>query len=167
MDPNQNAFAGKQGYILLRYADILLMYAEAKIELNQIDATVNDAINKVRARASQPATALTTQSELRQLVRRERAVELALEGHRWNDLTRWGIYNESVNGPLYGVAKNRAVSQGLPTFTSNDIPNYTTSVSLRINPRNQTRLTQAKHLLWPIPQGELDKNKNLTQNPGW
>ena len=167
LDPNQNAFAGKQGYILLRYADILLMYAEAKIELNQIDATVNDAINKVRARASQPATALTTQSELRQLVRRERAVELALEGHRWNDLTRWGIYNEAVNGALYGVAKNRAVSPGLPTFTSNEIPNYTTSVSLRINPRNQTRLTQAKHLLWPIPQGELDKNKNLTQNPGW
>jgi hypothetical protein len=167
IDPNQNAFAGKQGYIVLRYADILLMYAEAKIEANQIDATVTDAINKVRNRSSQPSTTLSTQAELRQLVRRERAVELAIEGHRWNDLTRWGIYNTAVNGALFGVAKNRSVAPGLPTFDINDVPNYSSSSALRINPRNQTRLTQSKHLLWPIPQGELDKNSNLTQNPGW
>ena len=167
IDPNQNAFAGKQGYIVLRYADILLMYAEAKIEANQIDATVTDAINKVRNRSSQPSTTLSTQAELRQLVRRERAVELAIEGHRWNDLTRWGIYNTAVNGALFGVAKNPSVAPGLPTFDINDVPNYTSSSALRINPRNQTRLTQTKHLLWPIPQGELDKNSKLTQNPGW
>jgi hypothetical protein len=94
-------------------------------------------------------------------------VELAIEGHRWNDLTRWGIYNAAVNGALVGVAKNPAIAPSFPTFTTDDIPDYTSSAALRINPRNQTRLTQTKHLLWPIPQGELDKNKNLTQNPGW
>jgi len=167
LDPTQNAFAGKQGYIILRYADVLLMYAEAKIEANQIDATVTDAINKVRQRSSQPATSLSSQTDLRQLVRRERAVELALEGHRWIDLTRWGIYNAAVNGALYGVAKNPANAPGVPTFSADDVPDYSASATLRINPRNQIRLTQAKHLLWPIPQGELDKNKNLVQNSGW
>ena len=172
IDPSQNAFAGKQGYILLRYADILLTYAEAKIELNQLDATVNTAINLVRTRAGQPAATTLTQAAFRQLVRRERAVELALEGLRWIDLKRWGIYNAAVNGFVVGAAKNPAIVPENPTFTAgtndlNDIPDYTVSAPKRISSRNQTRLTTSKHLFWPIPQGEIDKNANIKQNPGW
>ncbi len=172
IDPTQNAFAGKQGYILLRYADILLTYAEAKIELNQIDVSVTNAINQVRARAGQPATLAVTQDGLRQQVRRERAVELALEGLRWIDLKRWGIYNDAVNGPIAGAAKNPADVPAIPSFGTgskdlNDIPDYSASFSKRISARSQTRNTSTKHLFWPIPQGELDKNSNLTQNPGW
>jgi hypothetical protein len=152
--------------------DVLLTYAEAKIELNQLDATVTNAINLVRARAGQPVVLAVTQSDLRQLVRRERAVELALEGLRWIDLKRWGIYNAAVNGPLAGAAKNPTDPPGLPSFGTgvsdqNDIPDYTLSLSKRIASRSQTRNTGTKHLLWPIPQGEIDKNSNITQNPGW
>ncbi|MFD2285931.1 RagB/SusD family nutrient uptake outer membrane protein [Pedobacter petrophilus] len=172
IDPAQNAFAGKSGYILMRYADILLTYAEAKIELNQVDATVTSAINLVRTRASQPITILGTQDVLRQLVRRERAVEFAMEGVRFIDLIRWGIYNDAVNGPIVGAAKNPTDVPAIPSFGAgvkdlNDIPDYTSSASKRISSRNQTRLTTSKHTLWPIPQGEIDKNQNLIQNPGW
>ena len=156
----------------MRYADVLLTYAEAKIELNQLDNTVTSAINLVRTRASQPNVAITTQDAMRQVVRRERGVEFAMEGIRFIDLVRWGIYNQAVNGFISGAAKNPADVPALPTFAAglydlNDIPDYSASVSKRISSRNQTRLTTAKHLLWPIPQGELDKNPNLTQNPGW
>ncbi len=172
MDPAQNAFAGKSGYILLRYADVLLTYAEAKTELNQLDATVTSAINLVRTRAGQPNAVIGTQAEMRQLVRRERGVEFAMEGLRWIDLTRWGIYNQAVNSFISGAAKVPTDVPSLPTFTAgvnnlNDIPDYSASVGKRISARNQTRATTTKHLLWPIPQGELDKNSNLTQNPQW
>ncbi|PWS26660.1 RagB/SusD family nutrient uptake outer membrane protein [Pedobacter yonginense] len=172
IDPAQNAFAGKSGYILMRYADILLTYAEAKIELNQIDGTVSSAINLVRTRAGQPALSAISQDSYRQLVRRERGVEFAMEGIRYIDLIRWGIYNEAVNGPIVGAAKIPTDVPAIPTFTAgtkdlNDIPDYTASAAKRISSRNQTRLTTPKHTLWPIPQGEIDKNQNLTQNPGW
>ena len=77
--------------IIIRYADVLLMYAESKIELNQIDATVLNAINDVRARAygvkrtdtdKYPSITTTNQKELRTIVRRERRVEFPWEGRR-------------------------------------------------------------------------------------
>ncbi len=70
VDSTQYSWETKTGYILMRYPEILLTYAEAKIELNQIDATVTNAINVVRARAGQPAVITTSQVQLRQIVRR-------------------------------------------------------------------------------------------------
>src|SRR5690606_12698266 len=70
---------------LIRYAEVLLTYAEAKIELNQIDQSVYDAINKVRLRAGLPKvdqSAYSSQAQMRKLIRRERRVELAMEGLR-------------------------------------------------------------------------------------
>lgn len=173
-DPDQYAWELKTPFILMRYAEILLTYAEAKIEQNQIDASVTDAINAVRRRAGQPATTLTDQAKLRQLVRRERAVEFATEGLRLFDIRRWGIVNQVLNGPIVGAAINPANVPALPSFGAkgsvqdlNDIPDYTASVAQRIKSRNETRLNIDKHALWPIPQGELDKNKSLKQNPGW
>ena len=85
IDSTQYSWETKTGYILMRYADILLNYAEAKIELNHIDASVVSAINLVRTRAGQPAIAAGSQTQMRQLVRRERAVEFAGEGLRLFD----------------------------------------------------------------------------------
>jgi starch-binding outer membrane protein, SusD/RagB family len=159
----------KTGYILMRYADILLMYAEAKIEANELDATVLTAINLVRNRAGQPSITLGTQAAMRQIVRRERAVEFAGEGLRLFDLRRWDIYGAANSGPVVGAALDLAVTPATPTFDINDIPDYTSSINQRIRFRAQTRSnTDSKFKLWPIPQFEIDVNPGLLPNNlGW
>lgn len=104
---------GKQvgtDYIIMRYADVLLMYAEAKIELGEIDDTVLDAINQVRARAygvnvastgDYPAVTTMDQAELRRIVRLERRMEFAKEGRRYMDLIRWKLAEKALNGYNY------------------------------------------------------------------
>ena len=167
IDSNQYSWETKTGFILMRYAEILLTYAEAKIELNQIDASVTGAINLVRIRAGQPSVGTLSQAAMRQLVRRERAVEFAGEGLRLYDLRRWDLVVSALNGPVIGAAKNPADVPATPVFSTDDIPDYSASASKRISTRGQTRNNTAKHKLWPIPQGEIDKDKNLTQNAGW
>lgn len=135
--------------ILIRYAEVLLTYAEAKIEAGQIDQTVLDAINSVRARAygvalsntgSYPEVITMDQTALRNIVRNERRVELAMEGLRWYDITRWGIAASVMNGPVLGA--NGIVSK-TRTFTDRDY-------------------------LRPIPQQQIDLSDNtLIQNPGY
>jgi hypothetical protein len=153
----------------MRYAEILLTYAEAKIELGETDATVLSAINAVRARAGMPAVTTTTVDELREQVRRERAAEFAGEGLRLIDLRRWDLYNTANSMPVIGVSLNPADPAATPSFDSNGLPSYSAaSITKRLKTRNQTRVnSNAKYKLWPIPQGEIDKNKNITQNPGW
>ncbi|HEY0354997.1 MAG TPA: RagB/SusD family nutrient uptake outer membrane protein, partial [Flavisolibacter sp.] len=93
-------------FILIRYAEILLTYAEAKIELNQIDASVYDAINQVRQRADvnmPPIAPGLTQDELRAIVRNERSVEFAFESHRFFDIRRWRIAGVVMPGKVYGL----------------------------------------------------------------
>jgi starch-binding outer membrane protein, SusD/RagB family len=159
----------KTGYVLMRYADILLMYAEAKIELNEIDASALSAINAVRTRAGQPAAVAGTQADMRQLVRRERAVEFAGEGMRLFDLRRWDIYGTANSGPVVGASLDGVVVPTTPTFDINDVPNYSSSISQRINFRAQIRNNaNPKFKLWPIPQFEFDANPGLLpNNAGW
>lgn len=91
--------------IIIRYADVLLMYAEAKIELGELDASMLNAINDVRARAykttrdntaAYPALALSDQNTMRLAVRKERRVEFAWEGRRFFDLLRWDGWMEKA-----------------------------------------------------------------------
>ena len=93
-------FQAENDKLLLRYADVLLIYAEAKIELGEIDATVLDAMNQVRARAykvaptatsSYPAITETSQDKLRSILRVERRMEFAFENLRLYDIWRWRI----------------------------------------------------------------------------
>jgi hypothetical protein len=167
-DSTQYTFESRVGFILMRYADILLTYAEAKTELNELDATVLSAINLVRARAGQPAAVLGSQTAMRTLIRRERAVEFAGEGLRLFDLRRWDIYEKANSGPVVGISLDPAVPAARPSFDANNIPSYTASVNQRIRFRNQTRNNNnAKYKLWPIPQAEIDNNSKIKQNLGW
>lgn len=179
--PNQSELA----FMLIRYAEVLLNYAEAKIELNQIDASVLDAINLVRARgygvaATQttlyPAIKTTNQVQLRAIVRRERKIELAGEGLRVFDIRRWNIAEKVMNGILFGKAMNKAIYYSLPkpTLDENSSPDYTSFTSLlsvvgNFKIMDNPRVFKSHNLLWPIPQAELDVNKNpgFKQNPGY
>jgi len=169
VDSTQYSWETKTGYINMRYAEILLTYAEAKIELGETDATVLSAINAVRSRAGQPAVTGGSAAELRNLVRRERAVEFAGEGLRLIDLRRWDLYAVANSMPVVGVSLNPADPAERPSFDANGLPVYSAaSITKRLKTRAQTRVnTNPKYKLWPIPQGEIDKNKNITQNPGW
>lgn len=144
---------------LIRYAEVLLTYAEAKIELNQIDPTVYDAIDQVRERAGMPAidqSKYATQAQMRGVVRRERRVELALEGLRWYDIQRWNIGEQVMNGPIYGARISQIDANGNVTYTSTE--------HIKIEDRV---FDATKNYLWPIPQDQIDLGKNLKQNPGY
>lgn len=142
-------------FILIRYADVLLMYAEAKIELNQIDPSVYDAINRVRQRADvkmPPITPGKSQAQLREIVRRERMVELAMEGLRFFDLRRWRTAEAVMQGPVPGFSYIRKGESQVSTLSYG-------GVVRSFNP--------ARDYLWPLPAQEVVLNPKLTQNPGY
>ncbi|HEU5293124.1 MAG TPA: RagB/SusD family nutrient uptake outer membrane protein, partial [Cyclobacteriaceae bacterium] len=140
-------------FILMRYAEVQLIYAEAKIELNQIDATVLDAINSVRQRADVNMPAIgagKTQDELRNIVRHERLVEFAFEGLRYLDIRRWRIAENVMPGKVYGMTY---------TNTGGNL------VTVEVPAWNNT--WDNRNYLWPVPQAEVDQNAGLGQNDGW
>ncbi len=147
-----NPGQGALDIILIRFADVLLMYAEAKIEQDDIDQSVYDAINAVRKRPGvdmPPIIGGKSQNELRDLVRNERAVELAFEGLRLFDIYRWKT----------GEQKEGLV-EGFEYLDEASGTNKIWSIGV-------TRHFQERDYLWPIPQREIDLNKNMTQNTGW
>ncbi|CAL1517177.1 RagB/SusD family nutrient uptake outer membrane protein [Chitinophaga sp. MM2321] len=171
---DENAFLSRVSFILMRYAEVLLTYAEAKIELNELDGTVIAAINKVRQRAGQPDVATVNennQQELRKLIRRERTVELAVEGFRWFDIRRWGIAELVMPGKVVGISKSQTNMPPVPNYKTstihdlNSIPDYTGQLDLRYT--RETRFWFPKLALLPVPQAERDINPGLTQNPEW
>lgn len=172
-------------FMLIRYAEVLLTYAEAKIELNEIDASVLNAINQVRARGYgvsvaqttlYPAVTTTNQLALREIIRRERKVELAGEGLRLFDIRRWKIADKVMNGVLFGKALNRTLyhTQPKPQLDENSSPSYSSFSSLltvvgNFKIMDNPRVFKSNHYLWPIPQVEIDVNKHpdFKQNPGY
>ncbi|WP_212006213.1 RagB/SusD family nutrient uptake outer membrane protein [Chitinophaga sp. HK235] len=145
--------------IVIRYAEILLTYAEAQIESGVIDNTVYAAIDAVRSRAGMPLVDRTVYSDvtsLRNLVRRERRVELALEGLRWYDIQRWQIGTTVRSGTVYGTRLGTVdAATGATTFTGDHVV------------ADQRTFNPLRDYLWPVPQKERDINKNLAQNPGY
>jgi len=139
--------------ILIRYAEVLLTYAESMIEQNNLDASVYDAINKVRQRSDvnmPPILTGQTQDQLRTIVRHEREVEFAFEALRYFDIRRWKIASVVMPGPVNGLTY-KDTNGTLQTVV---VPGW-------------TQTWDDRSYLWPIPQKEIDLNKNLTQNTGW
>lgn len=162
LDEYDDVWDAERNFPVLRYAEVLLSYAEAKIEQNSIDASVYEAINQVRHRAGLPnvdQAKYNNQAALRELVRRERRVEFAYEGLRRMDIIRWGIANEVLNQPVVRV-------EGELLTTKNEEGDF--NVKITGTTVEETRsFTVGKNELLPIPQSALDANENLTQNPGY
>ncbi len=153
-----NLFQSGLNMTVIRYAEVLLTDAEAKIESNQIDGSVYADINLVRNRAGMPSvdqSVYSTQASLRTLVRNERRVEFAFEGLRWFDLQRWQTASQVMTGIVYG-AKTGTVDATTGKYTITGAP-------LKL----ETRTFAAKNYLWPIPQSEIDLDKSIKQNPGY
>lgn len=161
---------------LYRYADLLLLLAEAEVEVGSL-ANARDIVNQIRARAGVvvqgPGTSATTMAVpitdpsidwanyqiglyttpwvdknfARNAVRAERRLELAMEGHRLFDLRRWGIAAQVLNDYVAVERNRRAYKVGTATFTD-------------------------RHQLWPIPNVQIELSRvgtedRLQQNPGW
>ncbi|MCG6189698.1 RagB/SusD family nutrient uptake outer membrane protein [Maribellus maritimus] len=156
------------GIILIRYAEVLLTYAEAKIEANDIDQSVYDAINQIRERVGMPIIeGGKSQNELRSILRKERKIELAFEGLRLFDIRRWKIAEDVLNGPLYGRIPKGLLSSA-PLIDENGTPDYSA-----VSNKDEMRIIENrvfdtnKNYLWPIPQFERDLNSDMKQNPGY
>ena len=128
-------FDGGTDYIVLRYADVLLMYAEVLNEIGQTTLAV-PYVDQVRSRASRPGlltaypNATASQTSFLEQIKQERILELSGENWRFFDLKRWGMYNNAN----------------------------------QVNDENFASFTDGRNEVEPIPQDELDINSNLTGN---
>lgn len=174
--------------LLMRYADVLLMYAEAKIELGEIDESVLRAINQVRARAYQsdvaetssyPAVTTTDKNQLRQTVRIERRMEFAFEELRYMDLIRWKLAEKALNKNVYGMLdvadlRTKVVEPGLwffpeiPEIDEDGVADFSGMYSKGlIKLLAERKFDASKQYVWPIPTKEILINPNLRQNTGY
>jgi hypothetical protein len=167
-----DGYSGDQGssgddIILMRYAEVLLNYLEAKLENG--DAITPDllvqTINKVRSRAAvnMPPVTETNPVKLREIIRNEDRVEFATERLiRYMDIRRWGIYNQVINKVFYGMK------------LTNDPANYTAYNVAKTGPYagylivlDKTGTVKPGWNILPIPQPEIDINPALVQNPDY
>ncbi len=173
--------------IISRYADVLLTYAEAKIELGDIDQSVLDAMNAVRARAYgvnpadtelYPAFSSTDASVLRQQLRTERRMEFPMERLRYADIIRWRLAETVMSRKVYGliyVKGKQPTEQELadwfwpyaPEIDENGTADFTRLEAEGKVVSHAQRRWDNRQYLWPIPTAEIVINENMTQNPGY
>ena len=178
--------------IIMRYADVLLMYAEAKIELNEIDDATLEAMNRVRARAygvqhtetdKYPAIVTRNQSELRTILRTERRMEFAFERLRIYDLLRWRIAEKVLNYSDWTIKYNaganvlkKVMTDGqwfipTPAIDESGCPEMDATFSRENRPHITALYNRVFnpeiHYLWPLPATDVLVNKNLKQNYGY
>ncbi|AXY73096.1 RagB/SusD family nutrient uptake outer membrane protein [Paraflavitalea soli] len=160
--PPKQQYVNGTNFPILRFADVLLMLAEADNEVNNgPTAAAYDAINQVRRRAyglpladvsavaDLPAS--LSKDQFKQAIMDERARELCFEGLRKSDLIRWGVFTQVMSAMVTEINNSNASA----TNKSRWITGYFTAAS---SPR---------YLLLPVPSLEINVNKALTQNPGW
>lgn len=181
---------GDPDCIVMRYADVLLMYAEAKIEMNEIDQTVLDAINDVRSRAYKatrnetskyPAVTETNQYKLRFILRSERRMEFAWENRRWFDLVRWRLCDIAINRPVIDLPAKAQLQKNikngdyffpadaLPVIEETGLVNLQPLVDSKAKFRKtmERKFDPAKGYLLPLPIEDVMLIPGMTQNPGY
>lgn len=130
-------------FILIRYAEVLLTYAEAQNEANGPDNSVYDAINQLRLRPdiNMPEVPVgLTKDQMREVIRRERRIELTFEGLYYSDILRWKTAEKENNGMMHNY-------EGVEVVKRSFNPN--------------------RDYLWPVPYNQTVLNNNLKQNPNW
>jgi len=171
-----NTRQGTTSSPIFRYAEALLIFAEAKAELGNISqADLDKSINHLRARAGMPDLNLgsitadpdwhyPSLSPIINEVRRERRVEFAAEGYRLDDMKRWAAHDELTVGKRFKGAK----------FSPEDFPELTVLLDEDgyIDPHQNEvpsgyQLVIGRDYLLPVPPDEITLNPNLSQNPGW
>lgn len=156
-----------RSWIVFRYAETLLNYAEAMNEAYGPDhdpvgygKTAREAINEIRNRTGVKMPAITVPADdfldMREAIKHERRIELAFEDHRYWDLKRWDDAKNVLNEPIRGVKVTRTIENEIPTFSYREH-----EVSKRV-------FVAPKMNLYPIPQSEIIKSRNvLIQNSDW
>lgn len=140
---------------IYRYAETLLVLAEALNESDPGNTRITWAVNQVRSRAGLPeVTAGMSQGQIREMIRSERRHEFVAEHKRYFDILRWKIAETVLSKPAYGINSNASDAVGdwtKPMFKAQD----------RV-------FDPARHYLWPVPQTAINRNSHLLpQNPGW
>ena len=143
-----------RNWIIIRYAEILLNYAEALNETGGSREDVLDALQPLRDRARLTAkltdrTDLQTKEERRNFIRKERTIELAFEDHRAWDVRRWNVAEEALGRPIIGI----------DVIEDGGSCRFVRKIA-------QERVFTEKMYLYPIPETEIWKT-NITNNPGW
>lgn len=141
----------RRPWVIFRYAEILLNYAEALNEATGVSVDVYDAVNAVRKRVGMPALpAGLSQGEMRDRIRNERRVELCFEEHRFFDVRRWKLGEALFNGPVSGM---KITKEGtLLSFTPFVVEN---------------RIFTPKNYFYPLLQSEVNKAPHIQQNEGY
>ena len=186
---NSNDWQGIN-FIQIRYAEVLLNYAEALIELNKLGSSqgnLTDAaayINMVRQRGTSacvlegfpngiiytmPPITASNAATMEAQVRHERRVEFAFEGLRWFDMKRWGIGIAVMNGNVHGVPTGSIDTNNVVTNTiSGTYAPFNITQPVQNIIAGNARIFSSKNYYFPIPQSDIDlENGVLKQNPGW
>ncbi|QOD62328.1 RagB/SusD family nutrient uptake outer membrane protein [Polaribacter haliotis] len=180
---NTNTSYGPHHWPVLRFSDVLLMYAEAENKITPGSALALNAVNRVRNRAK--ATPLTTITE--EAIQEERLLELCFEGQRKYDLVRWGILEQKVNetkitmetlGADTNFINDDWTSYGEPNLGPDELPESGDEPAVRNIRKNNLHSSfnyfdgyndfdPNKHYILPIPEQELGVNTNIKQTKGW
>ncbi|RYD97048.1 MAG: RagB/SusD family nutrient uptake outer membrane protein [Sphingobacteriales bacterium] len=151
---------------LIRLAEVLLTYAEAKLEQGTLTQTdIDNTINKLRDRVGMKRMTIADITanglDLRTEIRRERRVELAFEGHRYYDILRWkqgALLAQDVKGMKKSLVES---------FNQQFVATIPTDASGYFVVNTGRRFDANKNYLWPVPFSQIQQNPKLGQNPGW
>lgn len=173
IDPQSTGWDMGKDWVVIRYAEVLLTYAEAKNELSPLDPSAFDAVNQVRRRVGMPDLQSTdptkptycgTQDDLRKRIWNEWRVEFALEGgkRQW-DIRRWGIAKDVLNAPFEGLRYTLVDDPNAPKGDNGKKCILYVGEPLKLTGSHY----EDHNYLLPIPQTEIDLNPKLEQNPGY
>lgn len=173
IDPQSTGWDMGKDWVVIRYAEVLLTYAEAKNELFPLDPSAFDAVNQVRRRVGMPdlqntdptkPTYCGTQDDLRKRIWNEWRVEFALEGgkRQW-DIRRWGIAKDVLNAPFEGLRYTLVDDPNAPKGDNGKKCILYVGEPLKLTGSHY----EDHNYLLPIPQTEIDLNPKLEQNPGY